>query len=176
MGLFSKFFQSANDAEKAEKMMRDLFGGAKNNNNNQNVQQQPVRQRQSAPAPVPQQRPASNAPSGFSWGEDMPDEENQYNFNGTYKQYFDSIFLTEFREYQIMCDTAKYTGMPVYTFVKNGRRALVVELMKSSSNARKLRNDCKKSGIPYLRYYIDYDGWWNTKKYVITRTRNALAF
>ena len=173
MGLFSKFFQSANDAEKAEKMMRDLFGGA-NNNNNRSVQQQPVQQ--SAPAPAPQHRPASNSPSGFSWGEEMPAEENQYNFNGTYKQYFDSIFLTEFRDYQIMCNSAQYTGMPVYSFVKNGRTALVVELMKSSSCARKLRNDCAKSGIPYLRYYIDYDGWWNTKKYVITRTRNALAF
>ena len=106
MGLFSKFFQSANDAEKAEKMMRDLFGGA-NNNNNRSVQQQPVQQ--SAPAPAPQQRPASNSPSGFSWGEEMPAEENQYNFNCTYKHYFYSIFLTEFSDYQIMCNSAQYT-------------------------------------------------------------------
>lgn len=173
MGFFSKFFQSANDAEKAERIVKDLFGNSRSNNNHNN-QSAPVMQNVPVQT-VSQQKPAANSPSGFSWGEVMPDEENQYNFNGTYKEYFDSIFLSEFRDYQIMCDAAKYTGMPVYTFLKNGRKALVVELMKSKSSARQLRNDCQKAGIPYLRYYIDYHGWWNTKRYVITRTRNALG-
>ena len=174
MGLFSKLFQTANDAEKAERMMKDLFGNARSNNAQHN-QPSPAPQNTPAPAPAPQQQQGSNSPSGFSWGEVMPAEENQYNFNGTYKQYFDSIFLNEFRDCQVTCDTSRSTRMPVYYFVKNGRTALVVELMKSKSCAKKLRSDCRAKGIPYLRYYIDYHGWWNTKKYVITRTRGALG-
>ncbi len=175
MGLFSKLFQTANDTERAEKMMRDLFGG---NQNTQQQKTQPAPQQQSYPAnnqPAPRQQ-VSNSPSGFSWGELMPNEENQFNYNGNYQQYFESIFFNEFRYYEIRTDRTRYSNMPVYTFIKNGRTALVVELMSQKSSAKKLRDDCERSGIPYLRYYIDHAGWWNTKKYVITRTRNALAF
>ena len=30
-------------------------------------------------------------------------------------------------------------------------------------------------GIPYIRFYYDHEGWWNTKSYVIRRTSEALG-
>ncbi len=75
----------------------------------------------------------------------------------------------------VTMDLGKYTHLPYYSFIKNGKCALVVELFSGKSAAKKLREDCRRAGIPYLRYYIDVEGWWNTKKYVIERTRNALS-
>ena len=45
-------------------------------------------QQSAAPAPAP----AEKGPSGFSWGDEMPPEENQYNFAGPYTAYFEMIF------------------------------------------------------------------------------------
>ncbi|MCR4772003.1 MAG: hypothetical protein K5855_06775 [Oscillospiraceae bacterium] len=131
----------------------------------------------SAPAPVRREaeREASG-PSGFSWGLVMPDEENQFNFNGSHIEYFKSVFGEAFPEYDIRTEQAKYSKATVFTFRKGGQTALVVELLNSSSEARKLRRTCAEQGIPYLRYYYDHEGWWNTKAYVIERTRKALKF
>lgn len=113
-------------------------------------------------------------PSGFSWGPDMPDEENQYNYNGTYKEYFDDVFRSEFPEYRIESADVNNGRITVYTFWDGGRKALVVELLSRKCSVYKLRSDCYKEGVPYLRYYYDYDGWWNTREYVKQRTRSAL--
>ena len=110
-----------------------------------------------------------------SWGPKMPDEENQFNYPGTYLEYFTKIFETEFPEYTIECSTG--TGrrpVTVFTFWDGFKKALVVELLSQSSDVRKQRNICAKQGIPYLRYYYDHKGWWNTRSYVISRTRAAL--
>lgn len=136
---------------------------------------------ESKPEPKPQPAPEENryddvpdGPSGESWGPRMPAEENQYNFNGTYQQYFEKIFAEEFSGYRVEKEQPKYKGV-VYSFYSGERKALVVELLPSSSESKKLREKCKAANIPYLRYYYDYEGWWNTRAYVVKRTKNALA-
>ena len=172
MGLFSNLFGGGKDTDAAKRFVNDLL---KNVQNTQSPAQQP------SPPPAPSSpaaspRPVNNTPSGFSWGEDMPSEDNQFNFNGSYQQYFENIFLTDFSDYEIRLSLAPYTRMPCYTFIKNGRTALVVELFSEKSQACTIRNDCRKKLIPYLRYYIDHHGWWNTRQYVISRTKSALLF
>lgn len=173
MGFFSKLFGAANE-QIARNIANDAAKKLQGNFQN-NTQPSAQPSAQPAPAKAAAQNTVPTGPSGFSWGPVMPDEENQYNFNGTYLQYFDSIFLSEFSDYDIKLDYGKYTRMPYFSFFRNGKCALVVELFSKKSAAKKMRNDCRKVGIPYLRYYIDVEGWWNTKKYVIQRTRNALS-
>jgi len=116
------------------------------------------------------------APAGTWWGPLMPDEENQYNFTGSWKDYFDGIFRNEFPEYALQKETVRDGRAVIYTFQKNGETALVVELMSERSNAQKLRKSLRGTGTPYLRYYYDHEGWWNARAYVVQRTRNALKF
>ena len=114
-------------------------------------------------------------PSGFSWGPVMPLDENQYNFSGTYKEYFDHVFRSDFPDYHIESVDVNNGRTTVFTFWNGDRKALVVELLSRKSSVYKLRADCKAEGIPYLRFYYDYHGWWNTREYVKHRTRNALG-
>ncbi len=117
-------------------------------------------------------KPADPAPFGVSWGPEMPDEPNQFNYSGTYKEYFSEVFSSGFPDYRIESeDKGRNT---VYTFWSGSSKALVVELMTEKSSAVKLREECRKNGIPYLRYYYDHDGWWNTREYVTERTGKAL--
>ena len=113
-------------------------------------------------------------PSGLSWGPEMPAEENQFNYPGTYLQYFDHVFREEFPEYQITMEQARLYDGTVCTFRKNGAVALIVELLSRRSEPKSLRRQCRQTGTPYLRYYYDYEGWWNTRSYVAERTRRAL--
>ena len=135
---------------------------------------------QSAPAAAPQNvRPAQrwqaeSGESGFSWGEDMPAEENQYSFQGNYLGYFDMVFSQEFPQYRITRETPKKGHSTIYSFWQGDRKALVAELMSDRSEANKLRSDCRAQGLPYVRFYYDHDGWWNTRSYVAQRTRAAL--
>ena len=140
-----------------------------------------------ASAERPKEEPASSvssvitpneelAPAGTWWGPLMPDEENQYNFKGTWKEYFDGIFRSEFPEYELQKETVRDGKAVVYTFKKNGETALVTELMSERSNAQKLRKSLRGTGTPYLRYYYDHEGWWNARAYVVKRTREALRF
>jgi len=115
---------------------------------------------------------ASPMPGGRSWGYTMPNEENQFSFQGTYDQYFENIYRSEFSDYQLNKQTDSRTT--VFRFEKDGKLCLVVELLSKKSSAKKIRRDCQADGIPYLRYYYDYHGWWNTRSYVIDRTRSAL--
>ncbi|MBQ8920681.1 MAG: hypothetical protein IJ060_00765 [Oscillospiraceae bacterium] len=160
--------------------LRGLMGSGGAANPAAAPQQQSAPQQQQA---VPQQSaPQEPSPSGWSWGETMPAEENQYNFNGTYDQYFDSVLRGAFPEYEITMESAdrqhgQYASArpaKIVTFRKNGQTALIIELMSQHSTRRKLRRDCRSAGIPYLRFYYDYHGWWNTKSYVTERTRRAL--
>lgn len=123
---------------------------------------------------APQAAPRSDGPSGFSWGEDMPDEENQYNFGGSYIQYFEMIFREDFSEYAVTKDVGKNPQSPVYTFTSGGRKALVVELKSEASEAQRVRRAAQAEGVPYVRFYYDHDGWWNTRKYVRARISRAL--
>ncbi|MBR4703084.1 MAG: hypothetical protein IKO91_04510 [Oscillospiraceae bacterium] len=136
---------------------------------------------QSGARPQTQSRPQQAAPaqhepgpSGFSWGEEMPAEENQYNFAGPYTAYFEMIFREDFPGYRVDRGQGSHPRTTVYTLWQGVSKALVVEVMTQDSEAKKLRQDCAKAGIPYVRFYHDHDGWWNTRAYVVSRIRAAL--
>ena len=141
--------------------LRDLIGGKPNNAAAQGPQ---------STVPAPARR---NEPGPY---DEIPAEENSFNYNGSYADYFDHVFREAFPEYEIVKEAgATISPSAVFTFGENGRRALVVEIMSESCSSKRLRAACGRAGIPYLRYYYDHDGWWNTKSYVIDRTRRALG-
>lgn len=108
--------------------------------------------------------------------DDIPAEENQYNSGLPYDAYFEKIYREEFPDYKITKEAGTYTRPScILTFVKGGKKALVVELLSDRSEVKKLRTICRNSGIPYLRFYYDHHGWWNLKSYVIERTRQELG-
>lgn len=126
------------------------------------------------PAAAPSSPPAPRAASGDSWGKDMPAEENQFSFSGTYVQYFEMIFREDFPAYTVTVDAADPGRRTVFTLWQGSRRALVTEVMTERSASQKIRRDCEAAGTPYLRFYFDHDGWWNTRSYVDRRVKNAL--
>lgn len=114
------------------------------------------------------------AECGDSWGPVMPSEPNQFNSGLKYKDYFEKIFKEEFSTYQI--EEFKVGWRDVgYNFIQDGQKKLVVELMGDSTQRHKVRNDWRAQGIPYLRFYYDHDGWWNTRSYVTRRIAGQLV-
>ena len=103
----------------------------------------------------------------------MPAEENQFNSGLKPSEYFDKIYSAEFAEYQIDKVKAGWSDT-AYIFNKDGARKLVVELLSDGTQRNKLRNECRAQGVPYLRFYYDHQGWWNTRSYVVRRTLDAL--
>ena len=118
---------------------------------------------------------APDAPSGDSWGERMPNEPNQFNSGLPYPDYFERIFREEFASFECTKEFQKGGKRVVFTLRSAGQTALIAEIMPGSSASRKLRENCAAQGIPYLRFYYDHEGWWNTRSYVIRRVREALA-
>ena len=169
MGLFDKLF---GDDKKAAAFMNFLkeVSEEKEKEKAKKKAEQPA-----APKPEPKPEPAEElAPAGTYWGELKPAEECQYNFKGSWKQYFDKVFREEFAEYRITCEDID-SKTQVYTFYDGSRTALVVELLPKSSSRTKLRRDTQRAGIPYLRYYHNVEGWWNVRAYVVERTKTALG-
>ena len=124
---------------------------------------------------MPENEGNADAVSGDSWGDVMPPEENQYSFNGSYVEYFDKVFREEFPSYRIEHAPApKGRRATIFTFYNAQGKVLVVELMSENSVARMLRQECAAENIPYLRFYYDHQGWWNTRSYVVRRTLAAL--
>ncbi len=121
--------------------------------------------------PIPEE---DLGPSGFSWGPVMPDEENQFNYPGPYYEYFEKIYKEEFPEYRIEKTSAERYPATIFHFFRGEQRVLTVEVISRKSDVKKLRRDCYIAGVKYLRYYYDYEGWWNTRAYVVKRTREAL--
>ena len=179
MGLFSNLFGSnGKEIDDAFKQMKNLAGDIIDDG------QINSSQRQTAAAPVSNAAPQynnapvqtySDGPSGDSWGPSMPAEENQYNSGLKYQDYFTKVFNEGFPSYQIDKEDVRNGSAMLFTFSQSGVKKLVVEVISERSSPHKVRNDCRKQGIPYLRYYYDYDGWWNTKSYVIRRTSKALG-
>ncbi len=164
MGFFDKLFGGGSEAGKAvDELFGSLLNGAKQQNKPQSSQQP-----QSAPAPI---APAyEKAESGFSWGDVMPDEPNQYNFGGTFTDYFETIFREDFPGQVYSKQFTGYNNKRiVYTFTAGGSKRLVVELINQYSKAQGVRNACRQEGVPYLRFYYDHHGWWNTRAYVKDR-------
>ena len=180
MGLFSKLLGEAGaDLEKAlgeaGKALGDMAKKAGITEEDIKQAANAAKEEKQAKAAVAASAAEDNGPSGFSWCPVMPDEPNQYNFDGTYKQYFESIFKSEFGSYKITREKGYGGNTTVYRFYEGEAQALVVELMPSKSSSKVLREKCRRQGIPYLRFYIDYEGWWNTKAYVIARMNAAVG-
>ena len=181
MGLFSKLFgknvEEGSDEKKALDLLESLFKSAQDAKKNEKKDEAKPETEAAPAAPAAASDSydeEEDGPSGFSWGPKMPAEPNQYNYKGTWREYFREIFTTEFSQYTL--DVQEKNGRYMkFTFLKDGATALVVEILSASSEHKKVRSDCRAKGIPYLRYYFNYDGWWNTREYVITRTRNALG-
>ena len=109
-----------------------------------------------------------------SWYDEVPAEECQYNSGMNYLDYFSKIFREDFPEYEVALETIESGRRYKYVFTKAGATALIVELMTEKSEANKFRRDTLRQGIPYLRFYFDHEGWWNTRAYVKERVSNAL--
>ena len=173
MGLFDKLKKSVelgakalgDLAENGAKALNDLAQSAGTDAADGSAPQQ---------RPAQPQRPAYGATSGDSWGDEMPAEENQYNFAGNYVQYFEKVLREEFPAYTVKTDASDMRRRTVFTLYAGASRALVVEVMTESSTAQKLRRACEADGTPYLRFYFDHRGWWNTRSYVTRRVRAAL--
>lgn len=174
MSLLSKLFGEGN--QKVENAAKDFL---------KNVAKKIGEAEANKPQPAPAQQPAAQAPaapiqperSDALWGEIMPKDENQFSFSGTYQEYFESIFRSEFADLSFTLSHPQYYDSDIYTFTKAGNTVLVIELMKKSCAAQKLRRDTLRSGVPYLRFYTNCSdiGWWNARTYVINRMKEALG-
>ncbi len=131
----------------------------------------------SSPAPAytePATETVSSEPVSDDPWDTIPAEENQYNFSGNYVQYFEKIFREDFPEYAASYERASNRDAVIFTLKKDGATALVCELLSETSVAKKLRNDCKAAGIPYVLFYFNHHGWWNTRSYVVDRIKSVL--
>ena len=115
-----------------------------------------------------------DAPYGISWGETMPDEPNQYNFPGDYAEYFTTTYAEAFPTYHLTTESVRKGKATVITFWEIDKKALVVELKSENSTSTTIEFNCRQEGVPYLNFYYNHYGWWNTKNYVVNRTRAAL--
>ena len=169
MGLFSKLFNDPRSGEEALDFLKNAAREVMNEAASKMNDAQPASRREPA-TPVAPTRPAS----GFSWGGEMPAEENQFSFAGSYVQYFEMIFREDFPAYRVDTQAADADRFTVFTLWDGGRQALVVEVKSEKSAAQKIRRACEANGVPYLRFYFDHRGWWNTRSYVTERVRLAL--
>lgn len=182
MSLFDKLFGPGMDkkVDKAAKSIikdfDDVFGDLAKavEGKNDNKPAEPAHEAPAAPA-APSAQERYDAPSGDSWGEFMPDEENQFNYGGSFESYFEHIFKEDFPGYSF---EKVYVGYGrtrvVYRFTKGAGTALTLELMSEKCSARMTRRECEAAGTPYLRFYYDHDGWWNTRSYVVKRMKKYL--
>ncbi|MBO4289212.1 MAG: hypothetical protein J5865_03820 [Lachnospiraceae bacterium] len=115
-------------------------------------------------------------PLGRSWGELMPDEPNQFNYPGTYREYFEDIFRNDFADCTFVFEqNPRSSRIQKYAFYRDMRKVLVVELVGQGCDAYEVRRLCAKEGTPYLRFYHDHEGWWNARSYVVARMRKAMG-
>ena len=181
MGLFSNLFgNDGKDLDNALNKMKNLAEDIMDDGQINSQQNRPVT---ASSAPVNSEtlnnrRPEPaiiDGPSGDSWGPNMPAEENQFNSGLNFRDYFSNLFMNEFSSYQISKEEPKNRNAVIFTFSQAGAKKLVVEVISDRSSPYKYRNECRAQGIPYLKYYHDHEGWWNTRSYVIRRTSNALG-
>ena len=174
MGLLSKLLGEAN--KKAEKSALDFLKNVAKKIESSEGSQKP--QQTAAPQPAASYAAAEPEPerSDALWGEIMPKDENQFSFKGSYREYFEGIFRSEFADLSFELSHPQYYESDIYTFTQAGAKVLVIELMKKSCAANKLRRDTQRSGVPYLRFYTNCSdiGWWNARTYVVNRIKEAL--
>ena len=175
MSLLGKLFGDEKKAESALDFLKNMVEG-KEKEAQQAAAAQPVQEERPSYAASEQSAAQEElAPAGTWWGDRMPAEENQFSYPGPYQDYFAKVYAEEFPQYRIEQSESRYNGAPVFTFWEGDRKALVTEILGSSSSAQKLRRDCASQGIPYLRYYHDHHGWWNARSYIVNRTKGALG-
>ena len=109
-----------------------------------------------------------------SYGEFMPDEENQYNYPGNYVEYFEDVLKKEFPQYQLDIEPLRNNTATAFYLNKDGKKEMVIEVMSENSAAKKFRKECLEQGLRYLRFYYNHPGWWNTRAYVVERINKAL--
>ncbi len=164
MGLFSKLFGGSDkDEQSAMDFLKDLISGSNDSQESQDVQtgQDPEYEEEGE--------------SGFSWGPKMPAEENQFNFPGPFIDYFRKVLREDFGSYRLEEAIERDGGLVTFSLYQGERMAAVVEVLPSSCSQRyKVRESCKKQGIPYVRFYHDHEGWWNTRAYVNDRIVKAM--
>ena len=168
MGIFDKLFGGDKKAEKnALDFLKALAGTAK-------PEQKPQTKAQPEKKPEPQPSNQTAAANDDPWNT-VPEEENLFNYKGgSYADYFEHVFKEDLPEYRIEKELWYGGKRAVFTFFSGAGKALVVEILPEHSEAKKLRDTCKASGTPYLRYYYGHWGWWNTRSYVTNRTRAAI--
>jgi hypothetical protein len=175
MGLLSKILGAAGVDRKLEQTVKNAVNSAVSSAVKNAADKRPAAgtvSRDTFAGRVQAARSAAEGPSGFSWGPVMPPEENQYNYPGGYAEYFEHVFREDFPAYAL---TREQFGSRTVFKLRNGPvTALTVELLPESSEAKKLRRECQSQGIPYLRFYYDHEGWWNTRAYVNDRVKKAL--
>ena len=124
-------------------------------------------------------RPEAPAPEPSAPAEPgIPAEENQYNSGLSYEDYFRKVFSEEFPACELRF--SKVPGKSAYvstrvSFHSAEREVLVVELKSERNENNALRRECERLGVPYLRFYYDHSGWWNTRSYVADRVRRVLG-
>ena len=89
-------------------------------------------------------------------------------------EYFENIFRTELPMYAMDRTIPSNSKRVVYEFYSGTTTALVIELMSERCSVQRTRSACERNHVPYLRFYYDHDGWWNTRAYVVKRIRDAL--
>ena len=121
-------------------------------------------------------QPTERSESGDSWGPKMPDEPNQFNSGKPYDQYFYDVLAESFPTYRLTTEKIRKGRATLITLWvgMTEQKALVVELMSDGSSAESTRTACRKEGVPYLRFYYNHQGWWNTQSYVVRRVKEAL--
>ena len=176
MSFFSKLFGGDKEAEKtAMDLFKGLFGeNAKKDDKPEDKPEETAQEDNTAAPADTGADTVSSGPSGDSWGDDMPAEENQYNYNGHFTAYFENIFNNDFAAYRYEKAVLYEDRRIVYYFYSGDAKVLAVELMTDKSDARKFRNDCRKAGLAYVRFYFNHPGWWNTRSYVVRRIKEAL--
>ena len=171
MSFFSKLFNGDKEAEKAA---RDILTGIFGNANQDKADAHPRQENNPEPAAEEVKPASSNAPTGPYGGDVPPAEENSFTFNGPYQSYFEKIFREDFPGYRFEKDSSK-THRTIYTFYGAAGKQLILEVMSEKSNAKSVRKAAAQQNIPYLRFYYDHEGWWNTRSYVVERIRKVLG-
>ena len=105
----------------------------------------------------------------------IPDEECQYNSGVPFLEYFSGIWASEFPGYAVEFSTICPERRYLYTFRQGGAVVLQIELMTEKSEANRFREECRRAGVRYVRFYFDHEGWWNTRSYVVSRVKAALG-
>ena len=171
MGLFSKLVGNDKDAKKAVDFLKGVVGDAVNE-----VAKAAEAAKASGGATPQEARAAVPSSQSMEDGRysSIPAEENQYNFQGTWLQYFDKILHEDWDEYSIRREEGYDDRCPLFVFYSGAKKELVIELKTERSTAQRIKKQCAAEGVRYLRFYYDHEGWWNTRAYVRARISKAL--